>query len=130
MNEDSFAVWETVRRNSRLVANASKFLAGANLDKPIAAALDRVSRHPALLEELAEVQAISEDEAAAALRDEVRSFDGMHEFMRLAGVVKEAVTCHHREDGCKQLDDLNDHCWITIRRFLALGDVVDVDAPS
>nr|XP_054925806.1 uncharacterized protein LOC126529409 [Dermacentor andersoni] len=125
MNKDSFAIWDTARRNSRLVASASQFLAGANPDKTTAAALERVLRHRALLAELAEVQSISEGEAAAALRDEVRSFEGMHEFMRLAGVVKERVTCHRREDGCVQLDDLNEYCWIAIRRCLALDDVVD-----
>ncbi|XP_070380009.1 uncharacterized protein [Dermacentor albipictus] len=130
MNKDSFAIWDTARRNSRLVATASQFLAGANPDKTTGAALERVLRHRALLEELAEVQSISEDEAAAALRDEVRSFEGMHEFMRLAGVVKERVTCHRREDGRTQLDDLNEHCWIVIRRCLALGDVVDEWAQS
>ncbi|XP_072146134.1 uncharacterized protein [Dermacentor andersoni] len=131
MNKDSFAIWDTARRNSRLVASASQFLAGgANPDKTTAAALERVLRHRALLEELAEVQSISEDEAAAALRDELRSFEGMHEFMRIAGVVKERVTCHRREDGCTQLDDLNEHCWIAIRRCLALDDVVDECAQS
>ncbi|XP_072146136.1 uncharacterized protein [Dermacentor andersoni] len=125
MNKDSFAIWDTARRNSRLVASASQFLAGANPDKTTVAALERVLRHRALLAELAEVQSISEGEAAAALRDEVRSFEGMHEFMRLAGVVKERVTCHRREDGCVQLDDLNEYCWIAIRRCLALDDVVD-----
>ncbi|XP_065302081.1 uncharacterized protein [Dermacentor albipictus] len=130
MNKDSFAVWDTARRNSRLVASASQFHAGANPDRTTAAALERVLRHRALLEELAEVQSISEDEAADALRDEVRSFESMHEFMRLAGVVKERVTCHQREDGRTQLDDLNEHCWIAIRHYLALGDVVDECAQS
>ncbi|XP_070380008.1 uncharacterized protein [Dermacentor albipictus] len=130
MNKDSFAVWETARRNSRLVASASQFLAGANPDKTTATALERVLRHRALLAELAEVLSIGEDDAAAALRDEVRSFEGLHDFMRLAGVVKERVTCHRREDGRTQLDDLNEHCWIAIRRCLALGDVVDECAQS
>ncbi|XP_075557840.1 uncharacterized protein LOC142589970 [Dermacentor variabilis] len=130
MNNDSFVIWDTARRNSRLVCRASRFLAGANADKAIATALERVLRHRALLAELAEVQSISEEEAAAALRDEVRSFEGMHEFMRLAGVVKERVTCHRREDGRTELDDLNEYCWIAIRRCLTLGDVVDECAQS
>ncbi|XP_070380012.1 uncharacterized protein [Dermacentor albipictus] len=125
MNNDSFVIWDTARRNSRLVSSASRFLAGANADKATATALERVLRHRALLEELAEVQSIGEDEAAAALRDEVRSFEGLHDFMRLAGVVKERVTCHRREDGRTQLDDLDEYCWVAIRRCLALGDVVD-----
>ncbi|KAH7950357.1 hypothetical protein HPB49_023012 [Dermacentor silvarum] len=128
MNKDSFAVWDTARRNSSLVARASQFLAGAHPDNGW-----RWSESCGTVlcwRNLPKSSPSAKDEAAAALRDEVGSFEGMHDFMRLAGVVKERVTCHHREDGRKQLDDLNEHCWIAIRRYIVLGDVVDVDAPS
>ncbi|XP_049273476.1 uncharacterized protein LOC119399063 [Rhipicephalus sanguineus] len=123
MNRDSFAVWDTTRRNFGLVASASQFLAGAECNKFIAASLERVYRHRALLEELAEVQGVSVDEVAAALRAQVRAFEGVHDFMRLAGVVKDRVACHARDDGRLQLDDLNEHCWIAIRGYLMLDDV-------
>ncbi|KAH7986535.1 hypothetical protein HPB49_025919 [Dermacentor silvarum] len=85
--------------------------------------LDRVSRHPALVAELAEVLSISQVETAGMVQRRFRSIEGLHEFMRLAGVVKERVTCLPREDGHMQLDDLNDDCWAHVRRFLELDDV-------
>ncbi|XP_075558174.1 uncharacterized protein LOC142590165 isoform X2 [Dermacentor variabilis] len=88
-----------------------------------AAALDRVSRHPALMAELVEVLSIDEDEAARMVRQRFRSIEGLHEFMRLAGVVKQRVTCRPREDGRAQLDDLNSECWCHVRRYLQLDDV-------
>ncbi|KAH6947015.1 hypothetical protein HPB50_016661 [Hyalomma asiaticum] len=125
MDEDMFAVWDTARRNLSLVTSASQFFEGARRNKHIVASLERVYRHRALLEELAEVQCVSVVEVAAALREQVRAFEDVHDFMRLAGVVKERVACHPRLDGRVQLDDLNEYCWIAIRRYLMLADVVD-----
>ncbi|XP_075726055.1 uncharacterized protein LOC142767726 [Rhipicephalus microplus] len=128
MNRDSFAVWDTTRRNFGLVASASQFLAGAECDRIIASSLERVYRHRALLQELAEVEDVSVDELAAKLRPQVRALEAMHDFMRIAGVVNVRVTCHDRDDGRAQLDDLNEHCWIAIRRYLTLDDIVDESA--
>ncbi|KAH6943562.1 hypothetical protein HPB50_024335 [Hyalomma asiaticum] len=92
-------------------------------DRPCAAALDRVYRHPALLAELSEVLSIPEAETVAALRQCFQSIEGLHEFMRLAGVVKERVKCLPRDDGSTQLDALNGQCWAHVRRYLQLDDV-------
>ncbi|XP_070379005.1 uncharacterized protein [Dermacentor albipictus] len=118
-----FAVWDASRRNYGFIARAAQFLNHARCDRLCAAALDRVSRHPALMAELAEVLSIGEDEAALMVRREFRSIEGLHEFMRLAGVVKQRVTCQPREDGRAQLDDLNSECWCHVRRYLQLDDV-------
>ncbi|XP_070379004.1 uncharacterized protein [Dermacentor albipictus] len=120
---DWFAVWDTSRRNSGFVARAAQFLNHARCDSHYAAGLDRVSRHPALVAELAEVLSADEDEAAHMVRRGFRSIEGLHEFMRLAGVVKQRVTCQPREDGRAQLDDLNSECWCHVRRYLLLDDV-------
>ncbi|XP_075558173.1 uncharacterized protein LOC142590165 isoform X1 [Dermacentor variabilis] len=120
---DWFAVRDTSRRNSGLVARAAQLLNHARCDRLSAAALDRVSRHPALMAELVEVLSIDEDEAARMVRQRFRSIEGLHEFMRLAGVVKQRVTCRPREDGRAQLDDLNSECWCHVRRYLQLDDV-------
>ncbi|XP_075558176.1 uncharacterized protein LOC142590166 [Dermacentor variabilis] len=120
---DWFAVWGASRRNSGFVARAAKFLNHARCDRLCAAGLDRVSRHPALVAELSEVLSIGEDEAALMVRRGFRSIEGLHEFMRLAGVVKQRVTCQPREDGRTQLDDLNSECWCHVRRYLQLDDV-------
>ncbi|KAH7944350.1 hypothetical protein HPB52_018585 [Rhipicephalus sanguineus] len=99
------------------------FVASCSDDRPCAAALDRVYRHPALVAELSRVLSISEADAVVAVRQGFRSIEGMHEFMRLAGVVKVRVTCQPREDGRAQLDALNEYCWSHVRRYLQLDDV-------
>ncbi|XP_049523646.1 uncharacterized protein LOC119454060 isoform X1 [Dermacentor silvarum] len=118
-----FAVYDTARRNSGFVARAAQFLNYARCDRHCAAGLDRVSRHPALVAELAEVLSIGQVEAADMVQRRFRHIQGLHEFMRLAGVVKGRVTCLPREDGRTQLDDLNDDCWAHVRRYLQLDDV-------
>ncbi|KAH7939758.1 hypothetical protein HPB52_017152 [Rhipicephalus sanguineus] len=45
--------------------------------------------------------------------------------MCLAGIVKYGVTCKRRDDGQKQLVDLNRDCWLHIRQFLKVGDILD-----
>ncbi|KAL1458777.1 hypothetical protein MTO96_043467 [Rhipicephalus appendiculatus] len=119
-----FDVRKMARRNSGYVARAAQFLKRTRCDTPCAAALDRVYRHPALVAELSTVLSISETDAVDAVREHFRSIEGMHEFMRLAGVVKARVTCQPRDDGRAQLDALNEHCWAHVRRYLQLDDVV------
>ncbi|KAH7978064.1 hypothetical protein HPB49_004352 [Dermacentor silvarum] len=94
-----------------------------------AAGLDRVSRHPALVAELAEVLSIGQVEAADMVQRRFRSIEGLHGFIRLTGVIKGQVTCLPREDGRTQLDDLKDNCWAHVRRYLALDDVSYSSAP-
>ncbi|KAH7950489.1 hypothetical protein HPB49_024566 [Dermacentor silvarum] len=118
-----FAVCDTARRNSGCVARAAQFLSHARCDTLCAAALDRVSRHPAPVAELAEVLSIDKVEAVDMVRQKFRCIEGLHDFMRLAGVVKEQVTCMPRQDGRTQLDGLNQACWSHVRRYLELDDV-------
>ncbi|KAH7984942.1 hypothetical protein HPB49_026204 [Dermacentor silvarum] len=96
----------------------SKFLKTAIIN-----GLDRVSRHPALVAELAEVLSIGQVEAADMMQRRFRSIQGLHDFMRLTGVVKGRVTSLPRDDGRTQLDDLKDDCWAHVKRSLALDDV-------
>ncbi|KAH7950488.1 hypothetical protein HPB49_024565 [Dermacentor silvarum] len=127
--DDWFAVCDTARRNSGFVARAAQFLNHARCDRLCAAGLDRVSRHPALVAELAEVLSIDKVEAARVVRQKWRCIEGLHDFMRLAGVVKEQVTCLPRQDGRTQLDGLNQDCWAHVRRYLELDDVAYGTAP-
>ncbi|KAH7944449.1 hypothetical protein HPB52_019818 [Rhipicephalus sanguineus] len=76
------------------------------------------------MEELLEVLSVSDDDLASLVGTRLSDIQGIHEFMRLAGVVKERVTCQLREDGRKQLDDLNEDCWWHVRRYLMLDDVL------
>nr|XP_050043150.2 uncharacterized protein LOC126540391 [Dermacentor andersoni] len=119
-----FTVCDVARRNSGLVALAAQFVTGARPGSISAQALERVSNHPALLELLSESTSMSTEEATATIRSRLRSIEGLQQFMRLAGVVKERVTCNAREDGRMHLADLNEHCWSHVRRYLKLHDVV------
>ncbi|KAH6939822.1 hypothetical protein HPB50_021867 [Hyalomma asiaticum] len=134
-----FTVYDVARRNYGLVALAAQFVTGALRGRQVhsthvealsARALERVSGHPALLELLSELTSVSTAEAATMVRRCLRSIESMQQFMRLAGVVSERVTCGARGDGCVQLADLNEHCWSHIRRYLKLYDVVYDDAAS
>ncbi|KAL3178823.1 hypothetical protein MRX96_009495 [Rhipicephalus microplus] len=116
-------IQNTVNRNLGYRARAAQFLNQARCDISCAAALDRVYRHPALIVELSKVLAVFEADAVVAVRQGYRSIEGMHEFMRLAGVVKTRVTCQPRNDGRPQLDALDEHCWAHVRRYLQLDDV-------
>lgn len=125
-----FDVTDTARRNYGLVVRTARFLNKTRSDRSYAAALETVSRHPALVAELAEVLSISAGEASAMVRQRLQNILGLHEFMRLAGVVQEWVTCHPREDGSKQLDTLDDYCWRHVRQYLHLNDVIgDLTSP-
>ncbi|KAH7943757.1 hypothetical protein HPB52_011330 [Rhipicephalus sanguineus] len=116
-----FEVSDTARRNYGLVVRAAHFLKDLRSDRLCAAALERVSRHPALVAELAEVLRIGETEAANAVRQRFQEMQGLHDFMRLAGVVRDRVRCE--DDGSTQLDALDSRCWLHVRRYLRLDDV-------
>ncbi|KAL3198110.1 hypothetical protein MRX96_014544 [Rhipicephalus microplus] len=88
-----------------------------------AGALEQVWRHAGLLEELAEQQSISVAEVTSIVHRGLLSFEGLHDFMRLAGVVQESVVCDPRQHDRPQLDTLNEDCWRLVRRFLVLNDV-------
>ncbi|KAL1473449.1 hypothetical protein MTO96_038659 [Rhipicephalus appendiculatus] len=54
----------------------------------------------------------------------LRGVEGLHDFMRLTGVVKECVACAPPVDGGTiQLQYLKDDCWRLVRRYLSLDDV-------
>ncbi|KAL3207753.1 hypothetical protein MRX96_052646, partial [Rhipicephalus microplus] len=56
-------------------------------------AFEKVARSPALIRELAEEEGIATADAAKGLRRRLRNVDGLHDFMRLAGVIKKCVRC-------------------------------------
>ncbi|KAK8786485.1 hypothetical protein V5799_023741 [Amblyomma americanum] len=127
---NAFAVTDTTRRNCGLVARASQFRMGARLERITACAMERVFRHRALLKLFAQVEGISVDKADAELRAALCAFDDMRSFMVMAGVVRDSVVCHAREDMRTQLDDLNEPCWAVLRRYLFLDHVVTKVPPA
>ncbi|KAH7985072.1 hypothetical protein HPB52_024327 [Rhipicephalus sanguineus] len=119
-----FTIMDTTRRNSGLVNRAVVFKQSCPLDWYTATALEKVSRHPALLKVLAEKEGIAACDVARMVRSRLCSVDGLHDFMRLSGVVKERVTCVPPiGDSSKQLADLHIDCWRVLRRYLSFDDV-------
>ncbi|KAH7976143.1 hypothetical protein HPB52_009330 [Rhipicephalus sanguineus] len=116
-------VQETTRRNSSVVARAALLLKASPLDRYVSGALQRVMRHPALLTEVAELVKMDKAELVNLIRDRLRGLETLDGFMKLAGVVKERVVCHASDDGCTQLDALNEDCWRHVRQYLFIDDV-------
>lgn len=114
---------DTSWRNSGIVARAAHIMNETRWDRWCAIALETVSRHPALMEELAEVLPESEVDIETRVRDRLRDFRDMNAFMQLTGVVKEKVACHPREDGRKQLSDLDEDCRRHLMRYLRVSDI-------
>ncbi|KAH8037617.1 hypothetical protein HPB51_015051 [Rhipicephalus microplus] len=121
---DTFTIADAVRRNNSLVTRAANF-ATATRNKHCGAALELVHFNPVLVEKVQELKSLDEVEAAALIESSLRSFSEMDDFMRLAGVVKHGVSCHKRDDGQKQLVDLGRDCWLYLRRFLKVSDILD-----
>ncbi|KAH7944250.1 hypothetical protein HPB52_017640 [Rhipicephalus sanguineus] len=119
-----FTLRETTRRNSGLLELAGAFNQTTAIDWYTANALEKVSRHPALVRELAQKEGIAADEVTTMLRSRLRSVEGLHDFTRLTGVVKKRVTCAPPVNDCSiQLQDLNAYCWRIVRRYLSFDDV-------
>ncbi|XP_075525036.1 uncharacterized protein LOC142557223 [Dermacentor variabilis] len=123
---DWLAVRETTLRNSGLVARAARIKKASDYDRYVTGALERVSRYPALLDEVAMKARIDKAELTVLVRDCLKRTESMDGFMRAAGVVRERVVCHPPpRDDCMQLDDLIEDCWRHVRRYLVIDDVKD-----
>ncbi|KAH7950654.1 hypothetical protein HPB51_028315 [Rhipicephalus microplus] len=119
-----FAIRETTRRNCGLVERAAAFNQTAPLDWHTACALEKVAGTPALVRELARKAGVAAAEAAGSLRSRLESVEGLHDFMRLAGVVRDRVACSPPAEGCgTRLHDLSDTCWRLVRSYLSFDDV-------
>ncbi|KAH7943539.1 hypothetical protein HPB52_009195 [Rhipicephalus sanguineus] len=118
-----FAIADVVRRNNTLVRRAAHFVGGRR-DRHCAAAVELVHFHPVLVTKVQELTSVDENEAVSLINGSLKSFTKLDDFMCVAGVVKDTVTCHRRDDGQKQLTDLNIYCWLRLRDYLKVGDVL------
>lgn len=127
-----FKITDTTRRNQGLLTCAADFARGARRDRRCAVALERMQGYPQLVEEVARLEGVDQTRAATMVQGSLRSIQSadMHQFMRLAGVVRERVSCRASKDGHTQLDALNEDCWRALRRYLWLGDIRDATAGS
>ncbi|KAL1475403.1 hypothetical protein MTO96_037319 [Rhipicephalus appendiculatus] len=120
------AAQNVVRRNRSLVNRGTRFVMGEH-DPYCARAVELVSRHPKLVKNVRrEANLPSDGEAldkiAVALN--LPCLTDIHEFMKMTGVVKERVVCEARPDGRMQLDKLYHDCWLHVRQYLKVSDVV------
>ncbi|KAL1455775.1 hypothetical protein MTO96_027751 [Rhipicephalus appendiculatus] len=119
-----FIIRETTRRNCGLVDRAAALNDTTRIDRYTATALEKVSRYPGLIRELADKEGVAVGEVTRMIGSRLRSIEGLHDFMRLTGVVREFVTCAPPVDSCSmQLQDLNNDCWRLLRRYLSFDDV-------
>ncbi|KAL1462019.1 hypothetical protein MTO96_043269, partial [Rhipicephalus appendiculatus] len=119
-----FIIRETTQRNCDILERAAAFIQTAPLDWHTANAFEKIARSPALIRELAKKEGIASGEVARMLRSHLRSVEGLHDFMRLTGVVRESVKCAPTVEGCgMRLPDLSDDCWRLVRRYLSFDDV-------
>nr|XP_054925651.1 uncharacterized protein LOC129384338 [Dermacentor andersoni] len=121
--DDCYIVLEVTRRNSNLLTRAAAYVSGLRQDRCAACALDRVVHHAALPEEVGKVASVSEADASAMVRRAFAHLQGLDDYMRLSGVVRERVVCYPRDDESVQLDCLNDYCWAAVRRYLFIDDI-------
>ncbi|XP_075724194.1 uncharacterized protein LOC142766876 [Rhipicephalus microplus] len=130
-----FAIRKRTQRNRDILERAAAFIKIAPLDRHTATAFEKVARNPALTRELAKKENITTAEVARMLRSHLRSVEGLHDFMRLTGVVKKSVKCVPPADDCgMQLHDLNEDSWRLVRRYLSFDDVkyfsIAIEDPS
>ncbi|XP_054934000.1 uncharacterized protein [Dermacentor andersoni] len=119
-------------RNASTVSAASEFVLGQQDTLDGADAIELMHDHPRLLEMVMEGADVTKTKAkekisSALLRVQNCNLEG---FMRIAGVVKERVECLRHPDARFQLVDINHHCWLHIRRFLKIRDVVNIEPLS
>ncbi|KAH7949225.1 hypothetical protein HPB49_006613 [Dermacentor silvarum] len=120
---------EITARNNRNVLAAVRYVLGNwNCDDG-ARVLEAIHNHPSLVYHVrrkTEVGTVDANAKIAHALKRIRSC-GIDEYMRLAGVVKRRVMCIKHESGVgMQIADLNEYCWLYIRRYLKIADVVGV----
>ncbi|KAH7985567.1 hypothetical protein HPB51_026798 [Rhipicephalus microplus] len=125
LHEGAFAVSSAVSRNWSLVTRVAHFVTGTR-HRYCAAALELVHWNPGVVAKVQELSSVDENEAVSRIQNSLKSFSELDDFMRLAGVVKWGVTCGTRDDCQLQLTDLNRDCWLHIRKYLTVGDILDV----
>uniref|UniRef100_A0A224YUR1 Nlr family card domain protein n=1 Tax=Rhipicephalus zambeziensis TaxID=60191 RepID=A0A224YUR1_9ACAR len=119
-----FRVNNVTRRNCALVTRAAHFVTGTK-EKYCAAAVELVHYNPGLVEKVQELASVDEMKAASLIKASLKKISELDAFMRLAGVVKYGVTCHSRDDGKKQLVDIGRDCWLHLRQFIKLDDILN-----
>ncbi|KAK8788755.1 hypothetical protein V5799_021469 [Amblyomma americanum] len=127
-NTELVVIRNITRRNASLVTRAARFVMGDH-DPINARAVELISGHERVLSIVQENPTVDAREAATMFNCALglRCLTGLDDYMRLAGVVKRRVQCIVGRDSSVQLDELSYECWIHIRKFLTVADVLGAD---
>ncbi|XP_070381800.1 uncharacterized protein [Dermacentor albipictus] len=118
---------EVAWKNASAVSDAADFVLGEQNGVEGARAIELMRDHPRLLELVMEGADVTKAEARERIRSALTRVrrSSIDEFMRMTGVVKEAVQClSHPGARRLQLADIGYDCWLYIRSFLKIADVV------
>ncbi|KAK8785439.1 hypothetical protein V5799_008196 [Amblyomma americanum] len=119
-------IQEVVTRNHTLLIHAARYVTGCMvMQKSGAEALELMSSNPMLVSKVEEMASLSENAAKVSIRSRLADLDDMDFFMSVAGVVKESVVCEETAEGRACLGALPYDCWLSLRRFLQVADVID-----
>ncbi|KAL1423719.1 hypothetical protein MTO96_020786 [Rhipicephalus appendiculatus] len=124
LGSDWFTVAGVVQRNNSLATRASHFVMGTE-HKYCAVAFELVHFTPGLVAKVKRLASVDENEAELRIKRSLRSISELDVFMRISGVVKNSVTCQTRDDGQVQLVNLNRECWLHIRQYIRMDDILD-----
>ncbi|XP_075527312.1 uncharacterized protein LOC142559621 [Dermacentor variabilis] len=120
-------IMEVARKNASTALDAVDFVLGEQNGVEGARAIELMRDHPRLLEMVMEGADVTKAEAKKRIRSaliRVRS-SSIDEFMTMTGVVKEAVQClSHPGARRLQIVDIGHDCWLHVRSFLKIADVV------
>ncbi|XP_075527036.1 uncharacterized protein LOC142559304 [Dermacentor variabilis] len=120
-------IMEVTKKNASAILDAADFVLGEQNGVEGARAIELMREHPRLLEMVIEGADVTKAEAKKRIRSalvRVRS-SSIDEFMRMTGVVKEALQClSHPGARRPQLADIGHDCWLHVRSFLKIADVV------
>ncbi|XP_070386084.1 uncharacterized protein [Dermacentor albipictus] len=120
-------ILEVARKNASAILDAADFVLGEQNGFEGARALELMRDHPRLLERVMEGADVTKAEAKKRIRSALLRVrrSSIDEFMTMTGVVKEAVQClSHPGARRLQLTDIGHDCWLHIRSFLKIADVV------
>ncbi|XP_037499911.2 uncharacterized protein LOC119373921 [Rhipicephalus sanguineus] len=122
-------IQECVARNTSLVRAAVEFVLGDRDAVMGVRAFELMHGHPDVLRMVRERAGVTRGQARNMVANAFScvSLCSLDDFMRMAGVVREKVECSDDQPGAGlRLTDINAYCWLHIRSFLKIGDVVGV----
>ncbi|KAL1482929.1 hypothetical protein MTO96_013342 [Rhipicephalus appendiculatus] len=120
-------VREITARNSNDVSAAARYVLGKRRSDGGARVIEELHDHPWLARKVRRLAEVGVGEAKAQIVRALKRVRtcGIDEYMRLAGVVKRRVQSAEGEGPVDvQIADVNEYCWLHIRSFLKVSDVV------